>query len=59
MERFFNTAGPLHSAKHYVLDPLLRWNLPEALTLIDREKYFLLHAPRQKCRGWAGGSQRY
>ncbi len=47
MERFFNTAGPPNPAKHYVLDPLKRWDLPQVLSLIDQEKYFLLHAPRQ------------
>ncbi|MEM7403479.1 MAG: AAA-like domain-containing protein, partial [Myxococcota bacterium] len=47
MQRFFNTAGPLKAAKHYVLDPLSRWDLPEVLSLIDQEKYFVVHAPRQ------------
>ncbi|MEM7403244.1 MAG: ATP-binding protein, partial [Myxococcota bacterium] len=47
MDRFFNTSGPPNLAEHYVLDPLLRWNLPEVLTLISQKKYFLLHAPRQ------------
>ncbi|MEM7589746.1 MAG: AAA-like domain-containing protein [Myxococcota bacterium] len=47
MERFFNTAGPLNTAKHYALDPLARWDLPKVLSLIEQEKYFLLHAPRQ------------
>ncbi|MEM7589555.1 MAG: AAA-like domain-containing protein [Myxococcota bacterium] len=45
--RYFNTTGPLNLAKHYCLDPLQRWNLPKILSLIDQEKYFLLHAPRQ------------
>ncbi|MEM7495600.1 MAG: AAA-like domain-containing protein [Myxococcota bacterium] len=47
MERFFNTAGPVNPAKHYTLDPLHRWDLPEVLGHIDRERYFLVHAPRQ------------
>ncbi|MEM7495746.1 MAG: AAA-like domain-containing protein, partial [Myxococcota bacterium] len=47
MERFFNTAGPINPARHYALDPLHRWDLPEVLSLIEQEKYFLLHAPRQ------------
>ncbi|MEM7495615.1 MAG: ATP-binding protein [Myxococcota bacterium] len=47
MERFFNTAGPVNPAKHYALDPLHRWDLPEVLGHIDRERYFLVHAPRQ------------
>ena len=47
MEKFFNTAGPVNKDAHYKLDPLQRWNLDEILTLINQEKYFLLHAPRQ------------
>ena len=45
--RFFNTEGPVKKNKHYCLPPLQRWDLEEILSLIDREKYFLLHAPRQ------------
>jgi hypothetical protein len=45
--RFFNTEGPVRSDKHYCLPPLERWDLPEILSLIEREKYFLLYAPRQ------------
>ena len=45
--RFFNTAGPLNCKKHYCLLPLSRFNLTEILSLIDQEKYFVLHAPRQ------------
>ncbi len=45
--RFFNTAGPVNCEKHYCLPPLSRFNLPEILTLISQEKYFVLHAPRQ------------
>ncbi|MCA1917394.1 MAG: ATP-binding protein, partial [Methanospirillum hungatei] len=47
MMRFFNTAGPVDCEKHYCLPPLSRFNLPEILTLISQEKYFVLHAPRQ------------
>ncbi len=32
---------------HYCIPPLERLNLPEILSLIDQEKYFVLHAPRQ------------
>lgn len=46
-ERFFNTAGPIDCAKHYCLDPLHRLNLEEIAALIDQERYFVLHAPRQ------------
>ncbi len=45
--RFFNTEGPIRPDRHYCLPPLHRWNLNEILGLIDQEKYFLLHAPRQ------------
>ncbi|MCP5047138.1 MAG: ATP-binding protein [bacterium] len=47
MGRFFNTAGPVRIAKNYCIPPLTRFNLPEVLELIDQEKYFVLHAPRQ------------
>lgn len=45
--RFFNTAGPVNCQKHYCLDPLQRIQLEEILSLIEQEKYFVLHAPRQ------------
>jgi len=45
--RFFNTAGPVNCEKHYCLRPIERFNLKEILSLIDQEKYFILHAPRQ------------
>ena len=45
--RFFNTEGPIRPDRHYSLPPLHRWDLEEVLALIDQEKYFLLHAPRQ------------
>ncbi len=47
MERFFNTAGPIKEDKHYFIPPLTRFNLEETLSLINQEKYFVLHAPRQ------------
>jgi len=47
MERFFNTAGPVKPEIHYCLPPLARLDLPDLLNLIDQEKYFVLHAPRQ------------
>ncbi len=46
-EKHFNTAGPVNRNNHYKLDPLTRWNLQNVMELIDEEKYFLLHAPRQ------------
>jgi type II secretory pathway predicted ATPase ExeA len=45
MPRFFNTAGPCDPQRHYVLPTERR--LPEARGLIDRQSYFVLHAPRQ------------
>ena len=47
MSRFFNTAGPIKAAKHYAIPVAQRIDLGEILTLIDQEKYFVLHAPRQ------------
>ncbi len=45
--RFFNTAGPIKPRDHYCLSPLVRIKLDEIVPLIDQEKYFVLHAPRQ------------
>lgn len=45
--RFFNTAGPVQWDRHYCLPPLQRFNLADVLSLIDQQKYFVLHAPRQ------------
>ncbi|HMQ12782.1 MAG TPA: ATP-binding protein, partial [Candidatus Competibacter phosphatis] len=45
--RFFNTAGPVDAARHYTLPPLSRIDLDDVLQLIEQQKYFVLHAPRQ------------
>ena len=45
--RFFNTEGPVRPDKHYCVPPLAQLDLDRTLTLIRREKYFVLHAPRQ------------
>jgi hypothetical protein len=45
--RFFNTAGPVDCQRHYCLPPLERLNLKQVLPLIEQQKYFVLHAPRQ------------
>jgi hypothetical protein len=45
--RFFNTAGPTNCQKHYCVPPLTRFNLDDILGMIDRERYVVLHAPRQ------------
>ena len=45
--RYFNTEGPVFAEKHYCIPPLERVDLDEILQLIEWEKYFVLHAPRQ------------
>lgn len=45
--KFFNTAGPIKPDIHYNVDPLHRMDLDEIQLLIDQQKYFVLHAPRQ------------
>jgi AAA-like domain len=47
LEKFFNTTGPNKADMHYTVDPLHRWDLQDILMLIQQEKYFVLHAPRQ------------
>ena len=47
MEKFFNTAGPGKEYLNYMVDPLRRVNYDDIITLIGRERYFVLHAPRQ------------
>jgi hypothetical protein len=46
-ERYFNTTGPVRPHEHYCIDPLKRIDLPEIERLIERGRYFVLHAPRQ------------
>ncbi|MEO3876803.1 hypothetical protein ABGB18_49340 [Nonomuraea sp. B12E4] len=43
--KFFNTTGPCDPQRHYMLPPAPR--LPEARVLIEMDRYFVLHAPRQ------------
>ncbi len=45
--KFFNTAGPVNKSIHYKIDPLKRLDTEEILMLIEQQKYFILHAPRQ------------
>jgi hypothetical protein len=45
MPRFFNTTGPCDPARHYYLPATAR--LPDLQRFIQREQYFVLHAPRQ------------
>jgi hypothetical protein len=47
MEKYFNTAGPIKPHLHYFVDSQKRWNFAEIMRLIQQEKYFILHAPRQ------------
>lgn len=43
--KFFNTEGPIRPDKHYFIPH--RLDFQEVFDLIAREKYFVLHAPRQ------------
>ena len=45
--RFFNTEGPVRPDRHYAIQPLDRVDVDEFLGLIQAERYFVLHAPRQ------------
>ena len=45
--RFFNTSGPIVAEDHYHVPPLSRFDEDELLQLIERKRYFVLHAPRQ------------
>ena len=45
--RHFCTAGPIKADIHYSIPGVDRFNRHEILGLIDAQKYFVLHAPRQ------------
>ena len=45
--RVFKTSGPVYPDRHYAVPPLSRLALDDILSLIRREEYFVLHAPRQ------------
>lgn len=45
--RSFNTAGPIQEDDHYFLETKDRIEIDQLLDLIDSQKYFILHAPRQ------------
>ncbi len=47
MDKHFNTAGPSKPEFHYLLDPLQRIDFDHIRSLIQQERYFVLHAPRQ------------
>lgn len=43
--RFFNTTGPVRPDQHYFIPH--RLDMSEVFDLIERQQYFVLHAPRQ------------
>ncbi|GAA3235274.1 AAA family ATPase [Nonomuraea helvata] len=43
--RYFNTTGPCDPQRHYMLPPTPQ--IPQTRVLIDMDRYFVLHAPRQ------------
>ena len=45
MGRYFNIGGPCNPAKHYTLPAMAR--LPQVVSLIGKEQYFVVHAQRQ------------
>ena len=47
VERFFNTSGPIKTGMHYHIPLLDRVDWDEIRMLINSERYFVLHAPRQ------------
>lgn len=47
MEKFFNNAGPTKKDINYHIDLLSRVDWEEISSLIDQQRYFILHAPRQ------------
>jgi hypothetical protein len=47
IENFFNNAGPQQPANNYTLDSLRHIQLEDLQGLIDQQRYFVLHAPRQ------------
>jgi type II secretory pathway predicted ATPase ExeA len=47
MQIHFNTAGPSKPGLHYQIEPLSRFDLAAIISLIEQERYFVLHAPRQ------------
>lgn len=47
MQKHFNTAGPVFPDDHYHIDPIHRLDWEDVRHLLDLQKYFVLHAPRQ------------
>ncbi len=54
--RFFNTSGPIVAEDHYHVPPLSRLDTDELLRLIEQNRYFVLHAPRQTGKTTALGA---
>ena len=45
--KHFNNAGPSVPGMHFMIDPLQRIDVESIDSLIDQQRYFVLHAPRQ------------
>lgn len=45
--KHFNTAGPSVAGMHFMIDPLVRIDIENIESLIEDQRYFVLHAPRQ------------
>ncbi|MDP2419384.1 MAG: ATP-binding protein [Hydrogenophaga sp.] len=43
----FNTAGPSVAGMHFMINPLVRIDIEDIESLIEDQRYFVLHAPRQ------------
>ena len=44
-KKFFNTEGAINPEKHYFLPHRLNWK--QLIGFIEKDYYFVLHAPRQ------------
>jgi len=45
--KFFNNAGPNVPGQHFMIDPLVRIDVENIEHLVEEQRYFVLHAPRQ------------
>ncbi|MEN9472840.1 MAG: hypothetical protein RLZZ495_929 [Pseudomonadota bacterium] len=45
--KHFNNAGPSVAGDHFMIDPLERIDVENIQSLIEKKRYFVLHAPRQ------------
>jgi AAA-like domain len=45
--KHFNNAGPSVDSMHYMIDPLVRIDVDSIESLVEQQRYFVLHAPRQ------------